>query len=62
MPDKTEAKKRKKERWAEARANLFHVKQAWRDNSMHGKQVYDREHAYAIFRAVGTFMTHLASL
>lgn len=62
MPDRTEVQKRKKERWAEARANLFHVKQAWRDNSMHGKQIYDREHAYAIFRAVGTFMTHLASL
>ena len=62
MPDKTETQKRKKERWAEARANLFHVKQAWRDNSMHGKQIYDREHAYAIFRAVSTFMTHLASL
>jgi hypothetical protein len=62
MPDKTEVQKRKKERWSEARVNLFHVKQAWRDNSMHGKQIYDREHAHAIFRAVGTFMTHLASL
>jgi hypothetical protein len=62
MPDRTENQKRKKERWAEARANLFHVKQAWRDNSMHGKKIYDREHAYAIFRAVSTFMTHLASL
>jgi hypothetical protein len=62
MPDKTETQKRKKERWAEARANLFHVKQAWRDNSMHGKQVYTRQHAYDIFVAVRTFMTHLASL
>ncbi|HZL30917.1 MAG TPA: hypothetical protein VFC54_07645 [Pseudolabrys sp.] len=62
MPDQTESQKRKKERWAEARANLFHVKQAWRDNSMHGKQRYDRAHAYAIFMAVRTFMAHLASL
>lgn len=62
MPDRTEAQKLKKERWAEARVNLFHVKQAWRDNSMHGKRIYDREHAFAIFRAVGTFMSHLASL
>jgi hypothetical protein len=62
MPEKTEAQKRKRERWAEARANLFHVKQARRDNSMHGKQRYDRPHAYAIFMAVRTFMGHLASL
>jgi hypothetical protein len=62
MPEKTEIQKRKRERWAEARANLFHVKQAWRDNSMHGKQRYDRPHAYSIFMAVRAFMTHLASL
>ena len=62
MPERTEAQKRKRERWAEARANLFHVKQAWRDNSMHGKQRYDRPHAYAIFVAVRTFISHLASL
>lgn len=62
MPDKTEIQKRKKEQWAEARANLFHVKQAWRDNSMLGKQTDTRQHAYDIFVAVRTFMVHLASL
>jgi hypothetical protein len=62
MPETTDVQKRKRERWAEARTNLFHVKQAWRDNSMHGRQRYDRPHAFAIFRAVETFMSHLASL
>jgi len=62
MPEKTEAQKRRRERWAEARANLFHVKQAWRDNSMHPKTSYSRQHAYDIFVAVRTFIAHLATL
>ncbi len=60
MPERTESQKRKREQWAEARANLAHVKQAWRDNSMHGKQSYTRQHAYDIFVAVRTFIAHLA--
>ena len=62
LPDKTEAQKRKKERWAECRTNLYHVKMAWRDPSSHGKQSYDEKQAADIFRRVKDFMQQLATL
>ena len=62
MPETTEAQKRKRERWAEARTNLFHVKQAWRNKSAHGKERYTRPHAHEIFAAVKVFAAHLATL
>lgn len=62
MPEETVRQKAKKERWAEARVNLFHVKQAWRDNSMHGRRSYSEPHAQDIFSAIRVFMAHLATL
>ena len=62
MPDKTEAQKRKKEKWAECRANLYHVKMAWRDPSSHGKQSYDDKQALDILERVRGFMQQLATL
>lgn len=62
LPDKTESQKRKKERWAECRTNLYHVKMAWRDPSSHGKQSYDEKQAADIFRRVRDFMEQLATL
>lgn len=62
MPDANEKEKRKKSRWSEARANLYHVKQAWRNETMHPKQTYTREQAHEVFAATRTFMSHLAGL
>lgn len=62
MPDKTETQKRKKEKWAECRTNLYHVKMAWRDPSSHGKQSYDGRQAGDILERVRAFMQQLATL
>jgi hypothetical protein len=62
LPDKTEPQKRKKEKWAECRTNLYHIKMAWRDPSSHGKQSYDEKQAADIFRRVKDFMQQLATL
>lgn len=62
LPDKTEAQKRRKEKWAECRTNLYHVKMAWRDPSSHGKQSYDEKQAADICRGVQDFMQQLATL
>jgi len=62
LPDGTERTKRKKEEWAECRTNLYHVKMAWRDNSMHGKITYDGAQARDIMGKVKAFMQQLATL
>ena len=62
LPDKTEAQKRKKEKWAECRTNLYHVKMAWRDPAHHGKQSYDDRQARDILVRVQGFMQQLATL
>ncbi len=51
-----------RDEWSEARTHLYHVKQAWRNNTMHPKQTYTLEEAQAIYDAVRVFMTDLASL
>jgi hypothetical protein len=62
MPDKTDAQKRKKEKWSECRINLAHVKRAWRDPTAHGKRKYDDKEALDIFHKVKDFTEHLATL
>lgn len=62
MADNTPAQKRKKEKWAECRTNLYHVKMAWRDPGAHGTQNYDDEQARHILKQVGDFMEQLATL
>jgi hypothetical protein len=62
MKDRTEAQKRKKEKWSECRINLSHVKRAWRDPSAHGKTRYDDKEALDIFGKVKDFTQHLATL
>lgn len=50
-------------RWSEARKNLWHVKEAVRNEVMHPrKEGYIQDEAEANFRAVKTFMQHMASL
>jgi hypothetical protein len=62
LPEKTEQQKRKKSQWAECRVNLYHVKMAWRDDSMHGKVTYDERQAREILERVRAFMQQLATL
>jgi hypothetical protein len=62
MPETTQKQKTKRDRWSEARTHLFHVKEAWRDRPMHGKETYSPARAKEIFEAVKVFMAHLATL
>jgi hypothetical protein len=62
MADDTPAQKRKKEKWAECRTNLYHVKMAWRDPGAHGTQSYDDQQARDILKRVSDFMQQLATL
>jgi len=62
MDDRTTAQKRKKEKWAECRTNLYHVKMAWRDPGAHGTTSYDDKEARDILKRVGDFMQQLATL
>lgn len=48
--------------WSEAHTLLYHVKQAWRNDTMHPKEVHTPEQAKSIFEAVKVFMQHLATL
>ena len=52
----------KRDRWSEAHTHLYHVKQAWRNDTMHPKQTYTREQAHDVYRAVRIFAAHLAGL
>lgn len=49
-------------RWSQSFTHLYHVKQAWRNDTMHPKQTYTFAEAKAIFDAVKVFMHHLATL
>ena len=49
-------------KWSESHTHLYHVKQAWRNDTMHPKQTYTAEEAKAIFEAVKVFMRHLTTL
>ncbi len=48
--------------WSEAHANLYHVKQAWRNNMMHPNRTYTQEQAVDIYFTVKAFARHLVGL
>jgi HEPN domain-containing protein len=48
--------------WSQVHANLYHVKQAWRNDTMHPKATYTEEEAREVFDAVKAFMRNLAEL
>lgn len=48
--------------WSEVLTLLYHVKQAWRNNTMHPKQTYTVEEATDVLSAVRAFMRKLAPL
>lgn len=62
MKDNTPAQKRKKEKWAECRTNLYHVKMAWRDPGSHGTVSYSDKEARDIVKRVEDFLQQLATL
>jgi HEPN domain-containing protein len=51
-----------KDMWSENVSLLYHVKQAWRNDTMHPKNTYTEEQANEIFAAVRSFMKNLAPL
>jgi HEPN domain-containing protein len=61
---KVEAMERGNERdeWSAVHANLYHVKQAWRNSTMHPKRTYTEEEAREVFDAVRAFMRGLAEM
>jgi len=48
--------------WSGIRTHLYHVKQAWRNDTMHPKTTYTEEEAAAVFAAVKTFMIELVPM
>ncbi len=48
--------------WSASHTHLYHVKQAWRNDTMHPKTTYTEEQAQNVFDAVRSFMAHLATL
>lgn len=55
-------KGRERDDWSEVHANLYHVKQAWRNDTMHPKATYTEEEAREVFDATKAFMGNLAAL
>ena len=47
---------------SEAALHLRHVKNAWRDPTMHNRRRYDQSEAEAIFQSVKTFINHLTTI
>jgi hypothetical protein len=48
--------------WSESHTHLYHVKQAWRNDTMHPNTNYTFDEAKNIFEAVKTFTKHLTRL
>ena len=62
LPETNVRLKRKKAMWSECCANLYHLKQAWRDEAAHTNRFYDEREARQILEAFRVFMGQLATL
>jgi len=51
-----------RDEWSQVHANLYHVKQAWRNDTMHPKATYTEEEAREVFDAMKAFTRHLATM
>jgi hypothetical protein len=51
-----------KDRWSEALSLLYHVKQAWRNPTMHPKKTYTDAQAKDVLDAIGSLIRYLATL
>lgn len=48
--------------WSAIHTHLYHVKQAWRNDTMHPKTTYTEQEAEAVFIAVKSFMVELTKM
>lgn len=48
--------------WSEALSNLYHVKQAWRNKTMHPKRTYTEAEANSVYNAVASFYVNITDL
>ena len=62
MPRGTPQEKKRHEDFSEVAAYLHHVKDAWRNTTMHPKNTYTEEEAEHLLSNVKTFMRGLAEL
>jgi hypothetical protein len=51
-----------RDEWSACHVNLYHVKQAWRNSTMHPKETYTTEQAKEVLDAVFAFLKQLATL
>ena len=51
-----------KDRWSEALSLLYHVKQAWRNPTMHPKKTYTERQAKDVLDATGSLIRYLSTL
>jgi hypothetical protein len=62
LPHSTEDELRRKEEWSDCYLTLRHVKQAWRDPSMHAARTWDEKEAREILEKTKSFATQLVTL
>jgi hypothetical protein len=62
MPQSTQAEIDKRRYFDEAAAHLHHIKEAWRNTTMHVEKTYTEEEAKSIFDGVEAFAKRLATL
>ena len=48
--------------YSASHSHLYHVKQAWRNDTMHPKTTYTEDQAQMVFEVVKSFMVHLTPL
>lgn len=48
--------------WSECHVNLYHVKQAWRNETMHPKSTYTTDQAKEVLQTVKVFLNQLEKL
>lgn len=56
------AKGNERNAWSETISLLYHVKQKWRNGTMHPKETYSDDEAVSVYESVKSFMVHLAPL
>ena len=55
-------KGRNRDTWSNVHSHLYHVKQTWRNDTMHPKTTYTETEAAAVFDAVRSFMVELVPM
>lgn len=55
-------KGKERDTWSSIHSHLYHVKQSWRNDTMHPKTTYTETEAEAVFAAVKTFMVELVPM